>query len=431
MSDLKRSLSQHGIEISGWLLPPSVSLGDSLPESDVPDANGRLQVQVSPPALLPNTLGAVLRQFAERAGAPAEAYYLVLLCVAASLIPSRTSVLLDPSDKISVPPILWGGLVGDVGSGKSRIISTLTRPFKEIQAEHYARYQQQLKNYEAALQAYERRRMVAGDPPERPTPVELYTSDCAVDVVEQILVRQPDRGLLIDLDDLAIFLRSTADRQGERRINRSRWLDLYEGLAPRNGLGVTGRIPVPHPSVSVVGGIQHSDFQTLWSKRTRHGERLWACFAWVKVLHAPDTQDDLVYNSRTLLYTVYRRLQASPPMQHVLDEEGQQLWISWSDEIVGSSLGEGEPGIRELLLETGERAVRIALVLHRLDAACAGVIPSKILPANTLARGMEFARRLQKQAETIFFEIWSSSGQQDYGRQCSRRMVSLRDLFDR
>ena len=431
MSDLKRSLSQHGIEISGWLLPPSVSPGDGLPESDVPDANGRLQVQVSPPALLPNTLGAVLRQFAERAGAPAEAYYLVLLCVAASLIPSRTSVLLDPSDKISVPPILWGGLVGDVGSGKSRIISTLTRPFKEIQAEHYARYQQQLRNYEAALQAYERRRMVAGDPPERPTPVELYTSDCAVDVVEQILVRQPDRGLLIDLDDLAIFLRSTADRQGERRINRSRWLDLYEGLAPRNGLGVTGRIPVPHPPVSVVGGIQHSDFQTLWSKRTRHGEKLWACFAWVKAPHAPDTQDGLVYNSRTLLYTVYRRLQASPPMQHVLDEEGQQLWISWRDEIVGSSLGEGEPGIRELLLETGERAVRIALVLHRLDAACAGVIPSKILPANTLARGMEFARRLQKQAETIFFEIWSSSGQQDYGRQCGRRMGSLLELFDR
>jgi len=431
MSDLKRSLSQHGIEISGWLLPPSVSPGDGLPESDVPDANGRLQVQVSPPALLPNTLGAVLRQFAERAGAPAEAYYLVLLCVAASLIPSRTSVLLDPSDKISVPPILWGGLVGDVGSGKSRIISTLTRPFKEIQAEHYARYQQQLRNYEAALQAYERRRMVAGDPPDRPTPVELYTSDCAVDVVEQILIRQPDRGLLIDLDDLAIFLPNTADRQSKRRINRSRWLDLYEGFAPRNGLGVTGRIPVPHPSVSVVGGIQHSDFQALWSKRTRHGEKLWACFAWVKAPHVSDTQDGLVYNSRTLLYTVYRRLQASPPMQHVLDEEGQQLWISWRDEIVGSSLGEGEPGIRELLLETGERAVRIALVLHRLDAACAGVIPSKILPANTLARGMEFARRLQKQAETIFFEIWSSSGQQDYGRQCSRRMVSLRDLFDR
>jgi len=431
MSDLKRSLSQHGIEISGWLLPPSVSPGDGLPESDAPDANGRLQVQVSPPALLPNTLGAMLRQFAERAGAPAEAYYLVLLCVAASLIPSRTSVLLDPSDKISTPPILWGGLVGDVGSGKSRIISTLTRPFKEIQAEHYARYQQQLRNYEAALQAYERRRMVAGDPPERPTPVELYTSDCAVDVVEQILVRQPDRGLLIDLDDLAIFLQSAGVCQDERRIVRSRWQELYEGSILRIGRGVADHNPVPHPSVSVVGGIQHSDFQTLWSKRTRHGEKLWACFAWVKVPHASDTQDGLVYNSRTLLYTVYRRLQASPPMQHVLDEEGQQLWISWRDEVVGSSLGEGEPGIRELLLETGERAVRIALVLHRLDAACVGVIPSKILPANTLARGMEFARRLQKQAETIFFEIWSSSGQQAYGRQCGRRMGSLLELFDR
>jgi hypothetical protein len=86
-------------------------------------------------------------------------------------------------------------------------------------------------------------------------------------------------------------------------------------------------------------------------------------------------------------------------MQHELDEEGQQLWGSWISVINDRVLGEANHKFQLLLFETIERAARIALVLHRLDAACSGVIPSVIVPTGTLDRSMEFAMWLQWQAE--------------------------------
>jgi hypothetical protein len=81
MLGLERSLSLHGIEISDWLLHPSGHPGEGTPDavrvsgtdSFEPYASDRPQEQISPPALLPNTLGAVLRWLAEVLGDPAEA----------------------------------------------------------------------------------------------------------------------------------------------------------------------------------------------------------------------------------------------------------------------------------------------------------------------------------------------------------------------
>jgi hypothetical protein len=358
-------------------------------------------------AIFPNTLEKALYRFAGEMGIPAEACHLVLLCVAASLIPSQTRLIYDLRTGSSEPPILWGGLVGDAGGEGSCIISTLTSPLKDLQAEHYAHYWRQLKDYEAAIQAHERGQTseVIGDPSDRFASVELYTSGYTADEVEQILVRQLDRGLLVNLDDLANFLQGAGACQDERKAEQNRWLGLYMGLALGSGRGIADQIPIPHPSVSIVGRIPHSALQTIWSKRTRHGEKLLACFAWVKVPPTSGTQDGPVYNPRLLLHAVYHRLQASPPMQHVLDKKGQKLWGSWKKEIIELFCGERNRGIRSMLLNTGSRAVRIALVLHRLDAACSGVHPSEVIPADTFVRGMEFARRLQWQSEAVLPDI--------------------------
>ena len=413
MLGLERSLSLHGIEISDWLLHPSGHPEENTPdavrvsgtESFEPDASDRPREQIPPPALLPNTLGTVLRWFAEELGDPAEAYYLVLLCVAASLIPSKTRLLVDPHSNRSVPPILWGGLMGDASYGQSRILGTLINPLRDLQEELYARYQQQLEDYETALRGHKKKRgsRAAGDPPDPPTPVELYTSECEAEVVAQILARQPDRGLLIDPDDLGIFLQSSGAGPGGKRDDRSLWWGLYRGAGLKRREGTTVRTLTPHPSISVIGRIRYYALRVLWSRCKRYGKDLMPCFAWARVplRSYTATQEIPPHGLRRLLETVYRRLQASPPIQHELDEEGQQLWGSWEREINDRVLGAANHKFQLLLIETRERAARIALILHRLDAACSGVIPSVIVPAGTLDRAMEFAMWLQRQAETL------------------------------
>jgi len=451
MLEIERSLRTAGIEIAGWLLAPPNAPWENLPKDgglDVvdwldsgataeeilssirvalpeylvaDDEIADLAAEVSELAqldrasgltLLPKALDTPLRRIAEKPGLPVEAYYLVLLCVAASLIPSQTRLELDANFK--VPPILWGGLVGETGSGKSHIISTLTGPLDTLQAEHSIRYQRRLEEYKAALREYEKERRKsddAGDPPEKPVPVDLYASDYTMEAVGQILSQQPERGLLISPDELSAFLNSMDAYRKSKGADRARWLSLYNGQSLKINRKTSDQIFVHCTSVSVIGGIQPSVLQTYWREDRSPGDGLWARFAWVKVPIVPHsrTRRGATHDPQRLLEAVYRRLQAFPPMRHELDEEGWRLWDKWECEFDEPLLTEPNERIRATLPKTKERAARIALVLHYLDAACAGVTPSQVIPASTLARAIEFTRWLQNQTRLIYGELGESS----------------------
>jgi hypothetical protein len=452
MLEIERSLRQHGIEIAGWLLAPPNAPWEDLPDgggldvvdwlesgataeeilssirvalpdylavedeiADLAAEVGELAQldQASGLTLLPKDLDTPLRRIAEGLGLPVEAYYLVLLCVAAGLIPSQTRLLIDPRFQFSVPPILWGGLVGETGSGKSHVINTLTQPLKDLQAEHYLRYQHQLEDYKSALREYEKKRKGedAGDPPERPKPVSLYAADYTLEAISQTLGQQPDRGLLVAPDELAVFLQSLNAYRRGKGADRAHWLSLYNGDALKVDRKTSDPVFVRNTSVSLVGGIQPSVLQKAWQEDKDLGDGLWSRFAWVRVplVPDPDTHDGPIHNPRRLLETVYRRLQAFPPRQHELDGEGQRLWNAWKRELNEPLLSEPNERIRATLPKTKERAARIALVLHWLDAACVGVTPAQVIPANTLARAIEFTRWLQNQAKLIYGELGESS----------------------
>jgi len=452
MLEIERSLRQHGIEIAGWLLAPPNAPWENIPESGGLDVVDWLEsgataeevlaaIRVALPAhlaaddeigdlaaevgelaqldrasgltLLPKDLDTPLRRIAEGLGLPVEAYYLVLLCVAASLIPSQTRLEIDPRFQFAVPPILWGGLVGETGSGKTHIINTLTQPLKDLQAEYSIRYQHQLEDYKTALREYEKRRKSedAGDPPGRPKPVSLYASNYTMEAIGQILSDQPDRGLLVTPDELAVFLQSMDAYRGGKGADRAHWLSLYSGDALKVDRKTSDQIFVRYTSVSVVGGIQPSILQKAWQEDKNLGDGLWPRFAWVRVplVPDPDTQDGPTHNPSRLLEAVYRRLQALPPMRHVLDGEGRRLWNEWKRELNEPILSEPNERIRSALPKTKERAARIALILHWLDAACTGVTPTQVIPASTLARAIEFTRWLQNQTRLIYGELGESS----------------------
>jgi hypothetical protein len=114
-------------------------------------------------ALLPEVLDTPLRETAEALNLPVEAYYLALLSVAAGCLPSQTRLVVDPSTGYEVPPVLWGGLVGETDSGVSHILNTVTQPLKDLQEEYHQRYQHQLKEYKAARRKRKKKRGFSSD----------------------------------------------------------------------------------------------------------------------------------------------------------------------------------------------------------------------------------------------------------------------------
>jgi len=375
-------------------------------------------VQLDQPSrvtLLPTKLDTPLSLLAGGLGLPTEPYCLTLLSVTASLLPSLTRLEIDSRFGFEAPPIMWGGLVGETGSGKSHIISTLTKPLKDLQGEHSIRYQHQMEAYQSALRQYKKRKDEDAEEPSPPKPTSLYCSNYTLEAVAQILGNQPDRGLLVNPDELAVFLKSMDAYRRGRGADRAHWLNFYNGDAMKVDRKNSDQIFARYTSVSVIGGIQPSILQKIWQEDSEFGDGLWSRFAWVKVplVPEPDTEsdipEDLAKELRQILLTVYRRLQNLPPMKCVLDDEGRRLWDEWKKEINDAIRSEPNEQIRACLPKVKERAARIALILHYLDAACAGVTPSRVIPAGTLARAIEFTRWLHGQTQLIYAELGESA----------------------
>ena len=406
MSDLEHSLPQDGAGVSDRLSPPLESPGEDPPKVDVPDAGILPREQSLHPELLPEPLGTTLRQYAEGIGVPVEACYWVVLCAASSLIPSQTRLVLDPCVDLDVPPILWGGLFGDASGGEYRLVNTLIRPVKALDGLLEIQYLDQRDEYRRAMRKY-RRGAMAGDPPERPKRTRLFTNEWTIKAIGRILDQQPGRGLLVDADWMMKFLLGTNIWQCGRGMDHYRWLSLYDGDALMLERGAANSIFVRHPSISIVGGIRPYGLREFWKKCVKKSSNLWSCFAWAEVppMYDPDAEMVPWPHPRRLLAVTYHRLLKFPPMQHRLDEKGQKLWNEWKRGFDGPILRQHFDLLRAMLIRTKERAARIALVLHWLQAACSKVSPSEVIPADTLGHGMKLALWLQQQSESVFPEI--------------------------
>jgi hypothetical protein len=122
-------------------------------------------------------------------------------------------------------------------------------------------------------------------------------------------------------------------------------------------------------------------------------------------MYDPDAEMVPWPHPRRLLTVTYHRLLKFPPMQHTLDEKGKQLWDEWERGFDDPILSQPFDLLRAMLIRTKERAARIALVLHWLEAACSGVPPGEVISADTLSNGMGLALWLQWQSEAVLPEI--------------------------
>jgi hypothetical protein len=251
-------------EVNAWEYPDLSYLG-----------SGRSVPPQFPLEVLGEFWGSWCSKHAMARNAPVDYVAGTLLSVAGALIGNKRWPYAN--GEWGEPPILWIGLVGAPGSGKSPaqdpvvdLVRQLEGGVRDEMAEEIKSYRENLVVARAAHEKWERDVKHAlgndEDPPEKPTaaiepkePVvpRLIISDTTPEKVGPLLQKHP-AGLLLHRDELAGWIGSFnrysgGGENGERQL----WTEAYGGR-PYNidRVKLSEPIFIPHLTVGVLGSIQ-------------------------------------------------------------------------------------------------------------------------------------------------------------------------------
>jgi hypothetical protein len=220
-----------------------------------------------PVDVLPEPTRSFARDAARSIGCDAAFVVLPLLASLAAAIGATRAIRIKSGWR--EPCILWTGIVGDSGTGKTPGLSAATAELTRIETTYIAEYdreralyEQEKISYESALTEWKRQKQgVRGEPPGTPAePIakRLVVSDTTAEALAERL-RDAPRGLLVERDELAGWLSSFDQYKGGRGgADVAQWLSLYNAKPLRidRKTGATKLIYVARPAVSIAGGIQ-------------------------------------------------------------------------------------------------------------------------------------------------------------------------------
>ncbi|KKD38902.1 hypothetical protein WN50_06465 [Limnoraphis robusta CS-951] len=140
-----------------------------------------------------------LAQISQWLGMPESAMLTVLLPVAASLMPIDTRLELAKPTGFYAHPILYTGLVGESGIGKTPVLKKIISPLYSMQSEALTEHNQAMEDWEQACSLAEK-----NNEPEPPQPKlhNYFTSDATTEAIGKIQNDQPTRGFVGYFDEL-------------------------------------------------------------------------------------------------------------------------------------------------------------------------------------------------------------------------------------
>jgi hypothetical protein len=110
-------------------------------------------------------------------------------------------------------------------------------------------------------------------------------------------------------------------------------------------------------------------------------------------------------NISELLLGIYRRLESLPAIAYGISSDARRLWSRWHDWCETQKLAEAHPSIRTLYPKARERAARIALVFHIVEAVAKGQMPTHEISADTLNAAIQFVQWTIKQTRLLYADL--------------------------
>jgi hypothetical protein len=316
----------------------------------------------------------------------------------------------------SVPPILWGAIVGESGTAKTPAFKLVMRPVRERQSRAFKVFEAQQLEYESALEAWqEAKKGERGEKPQPPTCERFIVSDTTVEALAPILLANP-RGLLLARDELAGWIGSF-DRyagKGKAGADSANWLSMFnaESIIVDRKTGIPRTIQISKAAVCISGGIQPAILQ-----RTLGAEHRESGLAARLLLTCPPrkakrwTEADIDPRAEAELVRLFDRLYE---LQPAIDDDGESrpalvrlscdAKAAWKAYFNAHAVEQvdlaGDMAAAWSKLE--EYAARLALVVHFTRWATGNVPDECRLDVDSMNAGIRLAQWFKHEARRVY-----------------------------
>jgi hypothetical protein len=326
-------------------------------------------------------------------------------------------------------------VVAESGSLKSPAQDLALGPLRRLQGwriEEYAEsregYERDLMLYDVDLRAWKNKGAKQGEPPPEkptePTIARYLVNDITVEALADRLDQNP-RGLLADVDELAVWVRGFDQYRRGKGGDVARWLSIHRAGSLLNDRKTTDQptLFIRRAAVSIAGGIQPATL-----RRVLAGEHWENGLAARLLVAAPpprrkrwtDASVDLdcvrqverVFG-RLLALVFGKDTKGSPAPEDIpLAPDGREVWVRFYDEHAEAQ-ADATGALASVLSKIEAVAPRIALVSH-LVRQVAGELPEALegIDVQSMAAGVTLARWFAAEAQRVYQMLGEDPAQQ-------------------
>jgi len=372
------------------------------PLKTIPLPNGKPDVMTFNYSLLPEELREFVRDTAQRHQSPPDFLAVAALGALAAVLGNKVYICPKQHDNWKIIPNLWVLLIGLPSAMKTPSIKEAIKPltdiekgYQELHAEEQIKYKVDSTMAKIIIKAAETRALkllkndtnhkdeaseliaeANTDEVEPPTLNRIVINDTTIEKLGDLLA-QNRNGLLLVRDELSGLLSKLAKE--EYQTDRAFYLECFDGDATyKVDRIMRGTIIIENCTLSLIGGIQPSKLAPL-IRGAVNGISDDGLIQRLQLAVWPDQIKDWQWRDKKPDEPAWQAYKASftklhnyKPlnMAHHFNDEAQQLFISWMEEIQLKARNEDTPSIMSsYLLKLPKSITAIALIFHIITSS--------------------------------------------------------------
>ncbi len=368
--------------------------------------------------VLPPALAEPIKKLAHWLNLRPECYLTALLTGISTLNQTTTRLILNHDWDFEVSPNLFSAIVSPSAQKKSPIIKAMvTKPLRRLQKKARKEYKMAMQQYEIDLARYEQlkrnkdaaaleQEFPDGRPVEPRMKLYYFTNATGEGIINQVAAH-PNQGILYLKDELAGVFKSTNQYRNGRGSDEEDILSYYDGTGGTVLRANGTQADLDGLLLGILGSIQPGVLQKLLGDfEDSNGNWARFMFVWQPLAASSMVPDGGKFDLTELIAWLYEELDrtsALAPKQYSLTPDAFKLFCEAYNSLERRRIDPATPPAMQNVWGKSEgRIGKLALDLHRIEAAFLGQPPSPTIGRNTIKAAIALTYFSAQQVQAIY-----------------------------